>query len=140
MVVTDGQVYTKASQIGREYSRGKLEARFGQGLVEWTKGRERFDAATGLYPRYAHQEPGHPRAQAALRALRSAGSARGPKAAARLSDQLAPVVGAVMVAAVRQRMNGASTETAWDDILRRRVVPALETSRPWVRRHFIANL
>ncbi len=131
MVVTDGEVYAKASSIGREYSRGKLEARFGQGLAEWTKSRERFDAAAGLYARYAHREPGHPRSRAALRALRSAGSALGWKAAARLSGPLAPVVGAVVAAAVRQRMSGASPEAAWEGVLRLRVAPALEKSRSW---------
>lgn len=39
MVVTDGEVYAKASSIGREYSRGKIEARFGQGLAEWKTSR-----------------------------------------------------------------------------------------------------
>ena len=131
MVVTDGEVYAKASSIGREYSRGKLEARFGQGLAEWTKSRERFDAAAGLYARYGHRGADHPRAQKALRALRSAGSALGWKAAARLSGPLAPVVGAVAVAAVRQRMNGNSAEAAWADFLRRRVAPALEKSNSW---------
>jgi len=51
MVVTEEEVYAKASSIGRESSRGELEARFGQGLAEWTMSRGRFDAAAGLYAR-----------------------------------------------------------------------------------------
>lgn len=70
LVVTDGEVYVKASSIGREYSRGRLEARFGQGFAEWRAARERFGAAAETYVRYAHRGMGHQRAAAALRTLR----------------------------------------------------------------------
>jgi len=35
LVVTDGQVYVKASSVHRSVSRGRLEERFGQGYREW---------------------------------------------------------------------------------------------------------
>jgi hypothetical protein len=130
LVVTDGEVYVKASSIGREYSRGRLEERFGQGFAEWRAVRERFGAAAETYVRYAHRGVGHKRAGAALRALRSAGESLGWRAAGRLAGPLAPAVGAVLMAGARAEARGGS-RAAWDGLLADRVAPALRRSTSW---------
>jgi hypothetical protein len=124
LVVTGGEVYVKASSLGREYSRGRLEERFGQGFAEWRETRERFRAAAETYARYAHRSPGNLRARAALRGLRSAGESLGWRAASQLVGPLAPAVRAAAVAASRAQARGSSRE-AWEGLLAERVVPAL---------------
>jgi|GEM_PF-2189256 len=135
LVVTDGDIFVKASSIGRSYSRGRLEERFGQTLADWRATRKRFDAAAGVYGRYAHRPPSHPRTRAARRALQAAGRSLGWRAAARLSGPLAPAVGAVVSAARARARDAARTraagERAWRSLLERRLAPALRRAGSW---------
>lgn len=140
LVVSDGEVLVKASRLDREFSRGRLEARFGQTFGEWRKDRKAFEAAAEVFPKYVARGPDDPRAQAALGTLRRTGRTLGWSAVRRLSAPLAPSVAGVGLSARRRarlerrlgaRLGVRQRAEDWRRFARRHLGPAIERAGSW---------
>ncbi len=136
LVVSDGEVLVKASRLDRDFSRGRLEARFGQTFGEWRKDRKAFEAAAEVYPKYVARGPDDPRARAALGTLRRTGRSLGWGAVRRLSGPLAPSVAGVGLSARRRarveaRLGARERAEDWGRFARRYLRPALERAGSW---------
>ncbi|MFW6012222.1 MAG: relaxase/mobilization nuclease domain-containing protein [bacterium] len=131
LVVTDGSVYAKASSIHRDFSRGRLEGRFGP-YADWRAKLNAWDAAAGVHARYA-ASPDHPRARAARRALKTTGKSLGWRALAQIRAPLPPAVAAIPLGAVRRaRALDRTRDRSWDALARRKLAPAIRRSGSWV--------
>ena len=135
MVLSDGKVFVKLSRLDREWSRGRLEARFGQGFAEWRREVKQFETAAKVYPRYAARAPHHPRARAAVTTLRRTGRTIGWRALRQLSGPFSPAVASLAMAARLGRQAAARSASAgradWERFAAQYLGPAIERAGSW---------
>jgi hypothetical protein len=131
LVVTDHEVYVKASSIDRSFSRARLEARFGQSFADWRSSLNKFDGAINTYLRHVPAAPDHPHAGAALRTLQSTGQTLGWKALAKLRGPLPAPIALIPLAARRRAQALDEGQASWSAFVERTLAPALARSGSW---------